>query len=113
MKKENDAINKLKIAKPETISLRYMTKEESAHAAILSKNSFLKEKYRHALKLTTKIKVYQSAQTNPEWSAKDVLVAIMKGYNSQLPSVILLEMAQFIVTEWETIQATKSEVVHV
>lgn len=113
MKKEINGDSKSQTAIQENLNIRYMTKEESAQAAILSKNSFLKAKYRHALKLTTKIKVHQSAQSNPEWTAKDVLIAIMKGYNSQLPSVVLLEMAQFIVTEWETIQATKSEIVHV
>ena len=106
-------IRSKKISFVKNNKIRYMTEEESVQATILSKNSFFKEKYRHALKLTTKIKVYQSSQTNPEWSAKDVLIAIMKGYNSQLPSAILLEMAQFIVSEWETIQATKNDIIHV
>lgn len=113
MKKEKIDDIKSQTAKQDNIIIRYMTEEESAQAAIISKNSFFKEKYRHALKLTTKIKVYKYAQSNPNWSAKDVLIEILKGYNSQLPSSIILEMAQFIVTEWEAIHASKSEIVHV
>lgn len=113
MKKEIDDINKLVITKTEAIPFRYMTQEEEARAKILSNKTFFKEKYRNALKISTQIELYKYAQSNPEWIAKDVLIAILKGYNSQLPSIILVEMAQFIVTEWETIHASKSEIVHV
>ena len=112
MKKETNDISQLQIQRPEHILHREMTGEEKAQAAILSQKSFLKEKYRYALKLTTQMKVHEYAQTNPEWGTKDVLIAILKGYNSQLPSIVILEMVQFIMNEWENITINKKELVY-
>lgn len=106
MKKENCEIIE------NTIPHRYMTDAEKAQSALLSEKSFFKEKYRHALKMTTKMKIEEYAQIHPEWTIKDVLIAIITGYNSQLPSQVILEMIQFIVIEWEKILTTKNELVY-
>lgn len=47
------------------------------------------------------------AQTHSEWGAKDVLAEIVKDYDKDLPSKILLEMAAYIIAEWEKIRASK------
>ena len=106
MKKENNDII------DDFIPHRYMTDAEQAQSALLSKKSFFKEKYRHALKITTQMKIQEYAQTHPDWTIKDVLIAILKGYNAQLPSAILLEMTPFIIIEWETILTNRTELVY-
>ena len=93
---------------PENISHRYMTEAESQQMTLLAKKSFFKEKYRHALKVSTKIDLLLLNQTYPEWTAKDVLSSLVKSYDPQLPTLILLEMTQFILAEWEILQTTKS-----
>ena len=113
MKKEINAISKLKIQRPDHIPFRYMTEEEKAKSAALSKNSYFKEKYRLALKISTQMEIDKYSQTNPEWGVKDVLVTILKGYNSDLPSVLVLEMTQLIVAEWEAAHAKKKEIVFI
>jgi hypothetical protein len=72
---------------------------------------FYRKKYKLALQLYAKLDMAAYAQTHPEWGAKDVLAEIVKDYDKDLPSEILLEMAQYIITEWEKIQATNKELV--
>ena len=101
MKKENIIHNQYK----------KMTDEECTQMAIVAQKSLLKDKYRHALKSLSKMKIYEYYETNPDWSAKDILLNVMKEYNPNLPSVVLLEMTQFILNEWETIKSSKNEMV--
>ena len=70
MKKEINSMNQ----SSKNIPFKYMTKVEIQQMAILTKNSFLKEKYRHALIASTKIDLFQLAQSNPDLTAKDVLI---------------------------------------
>jgi hypothetical protein len=95
----------LEKAKEMGIPLRLMTDEEKANTAHITRNSYFKKKYRMALDITTKMMIQEMYKQHPDWSVKEVLVAAIKEYNSDLPSVLLLEMAQLIVTEWEKIQA--------
>jgi hypothetical protein len=95
----------LEKAKEMGIPLRLMTDEEKDHTAHITRNSYFKKKYRMALEVTTKMMIQEMYEQHPDWSVKEVLVAAIKEYNSDLPSVLLLEMAQLIVTEWEKIQA--------
>lgn len=69
---------------------------------------FYRKKYRLALKLYATLDIQAYAKTQPNWAAKDVLAAIIKDYDPQLPSNILLEMTQFILEEWEKKQSTKN-----
>jgi hypothetical protein len=85
--------------------------EDKARIAAMKQKSYLKKKYRLALKFSAMMDLHEFAQTHPEWGAKDVLVEIMKNYFSDFPPVIVLEMAEYIVTEWEKIQASKKELV--
>jgi hypothetical protein len=100
-------INLLDFSKPKNIVVREMTDEEKAHTAHITRNSYFKKKYRMALEITTKMMIQEMYKQHPDWSVKEVLVAAIKEYNSDLPSVLLLEMAQLIVSEWEKIQAKK------
>ena len=72
---------------------------------------FYRKKYRLALKLYATLDIQAYAKTQPNWAAKDVLAAIVKDYDPQLPSNILLEMTQFILEEWEKNQMTKQDFV--
>ena len=90
----------------------YMIEEESNQMAIVTKNSFLKEKYRHALEAFTKIEILQLFQTNPTWAAKEALIAILKGYDTELAPSLVLEMAHFVMGEWEVLQVTKNELAY-
>ena len=104
MKKESNDVRQVS----NNIPHRYMTEAENQQMRLLSKKSFFKEKYRHALKISTKIDLLLLNQTHPEWTAKDVLSSLVKSYDPQLPTLILLEMTQFILAEWEILQTTKS-----
>ncbi len=106
MKKENNDII------GDFIPHRFMTDAEKAQSDLLSEKSFFKARYRLALKLTTQLKIEEYAKTQPDWTSKDVLMAILKGYNAQLPSAIMLEMTQLIVHEWDTILANRDELVY-
>ena len=90
-----------------------MTDAEKAETAIITRNSYLKEKYRMSLKSYTKRKIQEYANIHADWRAKEVLVEIMKGYNPELPPVVLLEMTQFILEEWAKRQTTKQELAFV
>ena len=104
MKNENNDVRQTS----DNIPHRYMTEVESQQMVLMAKQSFFKEKYRHALKVSTKIDLLLLNQTYPEWTAKDVLSTLIKGYDPQLPAQILLEMTHFILAEWEILQTTKS-----
>jgi hypothetical protein len=104
-------INLLDFSKPKNIIVREMTDEEKAHTAHITRNSYFKKKYRMALDITTKMMIQEMYKQHPDWSVKEVLVAAIKEYNSDLPSVLLLEMAQLIVTEWERHQISKNSLV--
>jgi hypothetical protein len=93
------------ITHTESSNIKEMTDEEKAETAIITRNSYLKEKFRKSLKLYTRVKIQEFAGTNPDLSSKDLLVSIIKGYNPKLPPVVLLEMTQYILEEWEKIQA--------
>jgi hypothetical protein len=103
MKKENIIHNQSQY--------KQMTAEESTQMAIIAQKSLYKEKYRHALKSLSKMKIYEYYGTNPDWSAKDILLNVMKEYNPNLPSVVLIEMTQFILNEWESIKSSKKELI--
>jgi hypothetical protein len=68
---------------------------------------FYKKKYRLALQIYAIVEINEYAKTQPTGTAKDILSAIVKDYDPQLPSDILLEMTQFILQEWEKIQLSK------
>lgn len=108
MKKESNNVHQLS----ESVPFRYMTEAENKQMADLTKNSFFKEKYRHALKVSTKIELFQLYVAHPEWTAKDILITLLNGYDASLPPSLLLEMAQFIMTEWEILQTKNNELVY-
>jgi hypothetical protein len=95
----------LEKAKEMGIPLRLMTDEEKAHTAHITRNSYFKKKYRMALEVTTRMMIREMYEQYPNRPLNDVLSAAMKEYNSDLPAVLLLEMAQLIVNEWEKIQS--------
>jgi hypothetical protein len=103
----------LEKAKEMGIPLRLMTDEEKAHTAHITRNSYFKKRYRMALEITTKMMIQEMYEKYPDTPLNDVLSAAMKEYNSDLPSVLLLEMAQLIVAEWERHQIAKSSLVMV
>lgn len=98
-------ISLLDFSKPKNILVREMTDEEKARISHVTRNSYFKKKYRMALEVTTKMMIREMYEQYPDRPLNDVLSAAMKEYNSDLPSVLLLEMAQLIVNEWERIQA--------
>ena len=101
----------LEKAKEMGITLRLMTDEEKARTSHITRNSYFKKKYRMALEVTTKMMIQEMYEQYPNRPLNDVLSAAMKEYNSDLPAVLLLEMAQLIVTEWERHQISKSSLV--
>lgn len=109
MKNLDNDISQLQVSRPEHIPHRYMTEEEKIRVDIITKNSFRKEKFRYALKSHSQTKVYEFYKTNPEWGAKDILINVMKGFNPDLPSDVVLEIAQYILHQWETIQASNKK----
>ena len=104
---KNDSI----ITQSKISVIREMSDAEKAEMAIITRNSYLKEKFRMSLKFYTKRKIQECADIHADWRAKEVLVEIMKGYNPELPPVVLLEMTQFILEEWEKNQMTKKDLV--
>lgn len=104
-------INQLVLTKPKNSQIREMTDVEKDRVEIITRNSYFKKKYRLALEVTTKMMVQDHYKQHPDWSIRDVLSNTLKEYNKDLPSLLLLEMAQLIVTEWEKKQAIKQELV--
>lgn len=103
MKKEND----ISEASNMSIGASPMTKEEILQTEAVLKNAFFKEKYRTGLKNLVKSDMKLFKKQYPEWQLKDVLVAVIKDFNPELPSPILLEMTQFIISEWENTRQKK------
>lgn len=86
-----------------------MTEEEKAKNPIDPVKSFRKEKFRRGLKSHSQTRVYQFYKTNPEWGAKDILINVMRGYNPDLPSDVVLEIARYILEQWDIIKASNKE----
>lgn len=99
---KNDMTN---IISHETIVSRPMTEAENEESKLISKKAFFKDKYRNALKTVTKLDIQELAKEHPDWCTKDVLVYIIKNYNPDLPSQILIEMTQFITSEWDIVKS--------
>jgi hypothetical protein len=107
----DNAISQLNVAKPANLNVRLMTEEERAQMAVLDNKKYNRKKYKMALQFGAKMKLYELSNAHPEWGAKDVLVDIMKDYYSDFPAELVLEMSEYIVTEWEKIKASKKELV--
>lgn len=105
---EDKSITLLENAKALGIALRLMTETEKG---TVNQNTYFKKKYRMALEVTTKMMVQDLYAQNPDWSVRDVLTTTLKEYNKDLPSILLLEMMQLIVSEWEKQQTIKKELV--
>jgi hypothetical protein len=90
--------------KKEDIKVKQMTKEQEKQSAMLSQQILLKDKYRQSLKMVTQMDIQELAKVHPDWCTKDVLVYIVKDYNPDLPSQILIEMTEFITSEWDKIK---------
>lgn len=99
MKKENNISDVEK--QHALIGLSPMTEADILETAAFSQTAFFREKYRRGLKTLTKYEMRQFRKEHPDGQLKDVLVALIKDYNPELPPSILLEMTQFIVAEWE------------
>jgi hypothetical protein len=111
MEKETLSNEKLDKLRKSGIKIRLMTEEESARVATITKNSYYKPKYRKALRTVTRMDVHDYFNKHPEATAKEVLADMIASYNPHLPSPLLLEMTEFILSEWETLQAEKKELV--
>jgi hypothetical protein len=102
MKKENNISDTTFEEQLKSIGASPMTEEDIVQTDRLFKNAFFKEKYRKGLKSLTQNDMKQLKNEHPNWQLKDMLSAIVKGYNPELPSAILREMTQFIISEWES-----------
>jgi hypothetical protein len=91
--------------KRDDIKVGKMTEEQEKQSAIISQQILLKDKYRQSLKTVTKLVIQNLAKEHPDWCTKDVLVYIIKDYNPELPSQILIEMTQFITNEWDIVKS--------
>jgi hypothetical protein len=78
-----------------------MTEAESIQTDHILKNAFFKEKYRKGLKTLAKLEMQSLQKQHPNWHLNDVLSAILKDCNPELPPTILLELTQSIISEWE------------
>ncbi len=111
MKNLDNEISQLQINRPDNIPHRIMTEEEKSAFPIDRIKSYRKEKFRRGLKSHSQSRVYEFYKTNPEWGAKDILLNVMEGYNPELPADVVLEIAEYIIMEWEKIKASKKELV--
>jgi hypothetical protein len=59
------------------------------------------KKYLKAQRSMTEVWVHQLREKHPGWQLKDILAEIVKGYPADMPSDVLLAMAQFIIETWE------------
>jgi CBS-domain-containing membrane protein len=105
----DNEINQLVLTKPKNSQVREMTDVEKERIEVITRNSYSKKKYRMALEVTTKMMVQDVYAQHPDWSVRDVLTTMLKEYNKDLPSTLLLEMTQLIVNEWEKKQTHKSD----
>jgi hypothetical protein len=99
MKKENNISDNEEARM--LIGVSPMTEADILESTTFSKNAFFKEKYKKSLKTLTKYEMRQFIKQHPDGQLKDVLAALIKDYNPELPPSILLEMTQFIISEWE------------
>jgi hypothetical protein len=106
MKKENN-ISDIEEALT-SIGASQMTEADILETATFSKTAFFKEKYRKSLKTLTKYEMRQFRKLHPDGQLKDALAALIKDYNPELPPSILLEMTQFIISEWESTYQAES-----
>jgi hypothetical protein len=106
MKKENN-ISDIEEALT-SIGASQMTEADILETATFSKTAFFKEKYRKSLKTLTKYEMRQFRKQHPDGQLKDALAALIKDYNPELPPSILLEMTQFIISEWESTYQAES-----
>ena len=113
MENIDDIINGLILSKPDPIIHNKMTKEEEVEADIIAFNTSYTKKYREALKASVKLDVQEFAQVQPNATAKEALIAVLKDYDSDIPSPILLEMAKVVLADWAVFQTTKQEPVFV
>jgi hypothetical protein len=90
--------------KKEDIKVKKMTVEQEKQSEMLSQKILLKDNYRQSLKMVTRMDIQALAKAHPDWCTKDVLVYIVKDYNPDLPSQILIEMTEFITSEWDKIK---------
>ena len=111
MKNIDDIINELILSKPNLLSFSKMTNEEDIESDVIAENPSYDKKFREALKMSVKLDVQELAQNQPNTTAKEVLIAVLKDYDTDIPSPILLEMAQIILADWATFQASKKELV--
>lgn len=109
MKNIDDIINELILSKPDSTSLAKMTKEAEAETDIIVENPSYIRKYREALKVSVKLDVQEFAQIQPYATAKEVLLTVLKDYDTDIPSSILLEMSKVILTDWAAFQVSKKE----
>lgn len=105
----DEAISQLRIERPKNLKINIVVETDEARATSMRQQSYLKKKYRLALKFSAMMDIQKYAETHPEWGAKDVLVEIMNNYYSDFPPVIVLEMAEYIVTEWERVKVSKKD----
>lgn len=101
MKKENNISGSTFEETCGLVGASPMTETEMMKTNTVLKNSFFKDKYRNSLKTLTKSEMKRLEKQYPEWHLKDILIAILKDYNSELPTSIWLEMTQYIISEWE------------
>lgn len=99
MKKENNISDSEETCL--SIGASPMTEADILESTAFSKTAFLKEKYKKSLKTLTKYEMRQFIKQHPDGQLKDALAALIKDYNPELPPSILLEMTQFIISEWE------------
>jgi hypothetical protein len=79
--------------------------------SVITGNTSYSKKYREALKASVKLDVQDFAQVQPNATAKEVLLDVLKDYDMDIPSSILLEMTKVILADWATIQASNKELV--
>jgi hypothetical protein len=101
MKKENNITASTFGEAYQSIGASPMTEEDILQTDVLFENAFFKEKYRKGLKTLTLNDMSQLKKQHPNWQLTDILSAIIKDYNPELPPSILREMTQFIISEWE------------
>jgi hypothetical protein len=111
MKKQQNKEELISEFSSEKAFIKPMTEKQFLQMATLSQKSFFKEKYRHGLKILTQMDMEKYLQEHPDWRLKDVLAAILKNYNPELPAIILLEMTQFIIAEWEKTHVNETKAV--
>jgi hypothetical protein len=78
-------------------------------------SSTIQQGFRHrknllALQDLTAIKIAKHQLEHPNWGLKDLLAEVIKGFPSEMPSDVLLQMTQFIVSQWEKTESPRRQV---